>query len=235
MSTYSITAYLKSEHMVVAISLGGSLVNADGPRTDYLKGLVGALRESGIPLLVVVGGGKLARRRIEELGSANKYEQDEAAIGATYENAAIVKRLFPGSVLVRRSLEKCAEALVKGKTPVTGGIVPGLTTDSVAALAAEKLRAKRLVNLSNVDGIYDSDPRQNPGAKKYATLAHERLVAMAAEHDRRNPRENFIVDILAAKILARSNIEAHFVNGSDLVAVKAAVLGKPHSGTVVKD
>jgi uridylate kinase len=221
--------------MPVAISLGGSLVYADRPRTEYIKGLVAALRGAGAQLAIVVGGGRLARRRIEELGSSNKYEQDLAAIGATYENAQEVAKLFPGSVLIQQDIEKCARALSEGRTPITGGVLPGLTTDSVAALLAERIGAERLVNLSNVDGIYDSDPKTNPKARKYPTLTHEALVELAAAHDRRNPRENFIVDIFATKILCRSNIEAHFVNGNDLAAVKSAVLGRPHCGTVVRD
>ena len=88
--------------MVVAISLGGSLA-ADAA---VLKGLVTAIRDAGVPVAIVVGGGKLARQRIEELGSANKYDQDVAAIGATYENARRVAGLFPNSVLVERDIEK---------------------------------------------------------------------------------------------------------------------------------
>ncbi len=116
-----------------------------------------------------------------------------------------------------------------------GGTIPGITTDTDAALLAEALHAKKLVNMSNVDAIYDSNPKTNPNAKKYSKLFYTDLVSLAARGDSRRAGENFVFDLVASKIIARSGIEAHFVNGRNLDEVKKAIEGKTHSGTVVKE
>ena len=57
---------------------------------------------------------------------------------------------------------------------------------------------------------------------------------MAAEKDNRRAGENFIFDVLASKLLARSEIEGHFVSGKKLDDLEKAIMGKKHNGTVVK-
>ena len=66
-------------------------------------------------------------------------------------------------------------------------------------------------------------------------MSHQQLVDLAQKYDKRGPRENFIIDLLASKILARSNIEAHFVKGTKMKEIENAILGKKHNGTVVKN
>ncbi|MBI4975444.1 UMP kinase, partial [Candidatus Peregrinibacteria bacterium] len=62
---------------------------------------------------------------------------------------------------------------------VIGGTIPGITTDTDSVLLAEALKAQRLVNISNTDAIYDSNPKTNPNAKKFSSLGYEQLIDLA--------------------------------------------------------
>ena len=57
-----------------------------------------------------------------------------------------------------------------------GGITPGQTTDAVAAVLAERVRADVFINVTSVDGIYSADPKKVRNAKRYDTLTPRQLV-----------------------------------------------------------
>ena len=189
------------------------------------------------PLFVVCGGGAPARAyadAVRELGG-NEFLADEAAIMATRTNAflmmtALGEHAYPNVLL---DFVGAAEASISGRIPVMGGTIPGFSTDADAALVAEKIGARRLVNLSIVDAIYSADPRKVPGAKKFDRMTHQQLVELASASDQRRAGTTFVFDVVACKILARSKLEAHFVNGRDLAQVASAVEGRKHKGTVV--
>ncbi len=65
-------------------------------------------------------------------------------------------------------------------------------------------------------------------------MSYDELIALAASSDKRKAGTNFVFDLLACKLISRSNIETHFVSGKSLKDVEAAIEGKKHSGTVVK-
>jgi len=109
-------------------------------------------------VLVVVGGGSFARNIIKiakELGLSEKV-QDNVAICAS----RIIAKLL-SSNLGKLSFEKipvsigeALECFEGGKIVVMGGLKPGMTTDTVAALISEKLQADLFVKVSNQKGIY---------------------------------------------------------------------------------
>src|SRR4029079_9406128 len=68
---------------------------------------------------------------------------------------------------VPEDLEQVSEAAASGKVVVTGGLHPGQSTNATAALIAEKVKAGRFLNATDVDGIYDSDPNKNKTAKMF--------------------------------------------------------------------
>ncbi|MEM3625311.1 MAG: hypothetical protein QXF35_01995, partial [Candidatus Bilamarchaeaceae archaeon] len=91
---------------------------------------------------------------------------------------------------------------------------------------------KKIINVSNVSGIYDSDPKKNPNAKKYEKMTYDELITLANNSDKRMAGTNFVFDMLACKLLLRSKIEAHFV-GKDIKEIEKALNNKKHNGTVV--
>ncbi|MBI2079448.1 UMP kinase [Candidatus Micrarchaeota archaeon] len=226
--------------MRVVLSLGGGIINPDGkPDVELIKKMGSILVESKYDFGIVTGGGRVARIYAEaarELG-ANEFEADEVAIITTKQNAKLLIAAL-GEVAypkVLNDFDDAAQAAFEKKVVVMGGTIPGITTDTDSVLLAEKLHAKRLVNISNVDAIYSANPRTNPKAKRYEKLTYEQLIKLAVEGDKRMAGQNFVFDLLACKLAARSKIELHFVSGKNVSDIENAIEGKKHSGTVVRN
>lgn len=227
--------------MYVVLSLGGSLVNTEqGTDKAYLASIKSIIASSKSSFGIVVGGGFEARktaRALREKG-ATEFECDEAAIAVTWKNAASVikalgKLAYPKVIKDFANARKLA-ATGKSKVVVMGGTVPGITTDTDSVLLAEALKAQKLINISNTDGIYDSNPKDNPAAKKFASMTYDQLIELAIKSDKRTAGTNFVFDMLACKLIARSKIETHFVSGKNLDDLKAAIENRSHNGTVVR-
>lgn len=113
-----------------------------------------------------------------------------------------------------------------------GGVSPGYTTDAVAAILAEYLNADLLVDATSVDGVYDADPRKNPGAKKYERLTAKELVALTGKEELK-AGSRIVIDPVAAKIIERSGIKTVVLDGREPRNISDAVqLGK-HRGTEI--
>ena len=220
------------------ISVGGSILMDGKPSPEAISALSACLNElirQGHRLVLVVGGGKVARDYVnaaKALG-ANNFELDELGISITRANASLllasIENAFPE---VLTEVKKAKEVLARGKTPIFGGLMPGFTTDAVAALIAEYLGA-RFVNLSNVEGIFTADPAVYSNARLYRELSHSRLIEILAGNAMK-PGQNLILDLPAAMILRRSGIPAFFLNGHDLENFKAAMQGPEFRGTTVR-
>ena len=222
----------------IVLSMGGSLVNPGAPDEMYVTSIVKVLRKLPYRFGIVVGGGKAARIIADKIRGkgGSEFEADEAAIEETRKNAAFVSKII-GNEANRKIPVDFAEArelAKKHRFIVMGGTIPGITTDSDAVLLAECLKAARVLNLSNIDGVYSDNPIRNPNAKKFARMNYEQMIDLAGKNDMRKAGTHFVFDFLACKLIARSKIEAHFVHGKNMLDVRKAVEGKPHGGTVVK-
>ncbi len=235
----------QSPNHPVVISLGGSMLFSQtqgGLNAEYVgkfSKLIESIQGKGTPIAVVVGGGRIAGeyvRAVKELGG-NDFYADKLGIDGTRLNAlflisALGKMAYPKVIT---DLDDSFHALEENLIPVSGGLIEGITTDSVSVLTAERVKACRVINVSNIDGVYDSDPSKNPQAKKFSKMTHEQLVELAMANDSRKARTNFVFDSIACKLASRSNIPIHFVYGNNFVELEKAILGKEHFGTVVVD
>ena len=229
----------RSELFVV--SIGGSLffaqdnLSIDLPAVQRLASMVHTLSLQGYKFALVVGGGKAARSYIDagkQLG-ASQFALDEIGILLTRANAQLFIQALPNACShVLTDLKEAKTVLDKKQIPVFGGLLPGFTTDTVAALLAEKLGGT-FVNLSNVDGVYSSDPKTNKKAKLFREVSFEQLFEIVASLEIEAGFHG-IVDVPAAIILKRSRIPSIFVNGNNLENVESAIQGKPFNGTIVQ-
>ena len=220
-----------------SISIGGSILIDDKPDVDRIAKFsetINRLQQEGYKFALVVGGGKTCRNyqaAAKALG-ANNYFLDEIGIKVTRINASLLTQTIDNAFQeVLTDVSRVADILSQGKVPIFGGLLPGITTDAVAALIAERMQGT-FINLSNVDGIYSSDPRKSAGAKFYPELSYERLVGIIQLAEAK-PGQNVVLDLPAALILKRSVIRALFLNGDDLENFESAVRGGSFNGTVV--
>ncbi len=228
----------------IVVSLGGSLLYDSSGRFDWqsASGLAGALREAkaqGTQLIVVVGGGKKAREYAGRARASNKGEfiADREAIKATRENAREMIKLLGNDAFgkVALSFDDAPAAMKQGRILVSGGMLEGLTTDSVSVLFAEMVKADAVVNLGDTEGIFTADPKKDRKAVPIKEMAHEDLVSLAARNDYRKAGTHFVFDLVASKLAARSNIDLRFADGRDARNAKAAIEGKKFRGTMVRN
>lgn len=224
----------------VVLSLGGSVLLTGTDDADYLSRLATLLRVAGkeFPLVVTTGGGRTAREYIQ-LGRSlglTEVELDEIGIDVTRLHARLLSgRVGPPTPSHPPTTIAAAVHEVQRASPVIlGGTEPGHTTDGVAALVAVRLRAARLVNATNVDGVYDRDPRKDPTAKRFDVVSWAKFRDMIHADAPGEAGQQFVFDRLGADSLARAGIPLYIVDGRDLPNLEAAMRGRKCHGTVVR-
>jgi uridylate kinase len=224
------------------ISLGGSLLFKENGDIDaeYVKSaavLFKKLHAEGFKLAISVGGGKFSAQ-YQDIVRKNGTQVMADKIGQmiNHVNATLLIALLGEDVAYPKSITDLSEVQIASKLgliPVGAGFVEGATSDHAGVIIAERLKAGRLINLSKVDGIYDSDPSKNPKAKLIKKMSYEQLIELATKLDTREPKAPFVFDIIACKLAARSGIELVFANGKKLDDLKKLVEGSRDCGTIV--
>ena len=219
------------------ISLGGSLVNPGKINVPYLRDLrkllLGEVKK-GARFFLVVGGGQPARqyqdagRRITNL---NGEDLDWVGIGATKQNAELVRVIF-GKLAYGAVLSDPSNKInTPAKINVFSGWKPGRSTDFDAVKVAEVHKIKTVINLSNVDYVYDSDPRKNKRAKKLPRLSWAEFQKMFSP--RWNPGAHVPFDPTGARLAAKRGIRVIVANGAKLKNLAAVFSGRRFKGTVI--
>ena len=170
---------------------------------DRLAGELKSVRALGAEIAIVVGGGNIFRGLAEaKANGTDRTTGDTMGMLATVINGlALMDRLEKNGLEVRVMtaipMDRVAEPFIQRRatrhlergrvTVFVGGTGnPYCTTDYAAALRANEIGADVLMKATNVDGIYDSDPRKNKAAKRYAKISYQealdkRLGVMDAE------------------------------------------------------
>ena len=221
--------------MAIVLKIGGSLVYPGKADTDYIRQISSVLlnlkRRTVVGVVVGMGkrgeGALLAARKKK----ASEYDLDKEAIRQTRKNALLLRKAVGLDGPAPKTIDDArGEARRRGIT-IMGGTVPGHTTNTVAALLSEAIGAKRLINATNVDGVYTKDPNKFKTARKFRKMGYGKLIALAAKQDGRGARTHFVFDLLAAKLIARSKVRTYIIRGTP-GEIGATLKGKT-SGTVV--
>jgi uridylate kinase len=204
--------------MRLVLRIGGSVIASPvNPELigEYAK-LVNTIKERDHEIIVVVGGGALARDLIgyaKRLG-LDQEAQDEIAIAASRIFAQFLLKKIGSSACpdVSQSIRRAMRCVEEGKIAVMGGLKPGMTTDAVAAKAIEALNASLLVKATDQEGIYDKDPKRNKGAVKLDRLKFEDLTNVCTE-EKHYAGIHQVIDPEAIKVLRRCKARVIVVNG----------------------
>jgi len=142
---------------------------------------------------LVVGAGNIFRGREGEAHGLDATSRDYMGMLATVINALAVQAVLenrgvPTRVMTAIEMRPVAEPYIrrralrhleKGRVVIFGAGTgnPFFTTDTAAALRANEIEADVLMKATKVDGVYDSDPEENPDAKKYEELSYTDVLA----------------------------------------------------------
>jgi len=170
-------------------ALGGA--TGVGIEPDAVHGMAAQIREVrelGVQVVVVIGGGNIFRGLSGSEKGIERATGDYMGMLATVINSlalqdALEKLGVPTRVQSAISMSQVAEPFIrrravrhleKGRVVIFGGGTgnPYFSTDTAAALRANEIGAEAILKATKVDGIYDSDPKKNPKAKRFTEISY---------------------------------------------------------------
>jgi len=190
----------------------------------------------GHQLIVVVGGGEVARKYIkiaQQLG-ASEFVCDLIGIEVSRLNARLLITKL-GSDAYVESLENLCElrrAFQSDKILVLGGLQPGQSTNAVGILSAEAVNADLFINATDVDEVYTTDPKENKRAKRLDVVETDALLKMLLTK-KLEAGTYALFDPVAVKIVERSGITTRIIDGRDPTNIERIIKGEA-LGTLVK-
>ena len=195
------------------------------------------LHDLGIETAIVVGGGNFWRGRSSK--SMDRATADYMGMLATCINGLALQDAFeakgiPTRVQTAIEMRQVAEPYIRRRAIhelEKGDVVifsagtgnPFFSTDTTAALRAAEIDAEVILLAKKVDAVYDSDPEQNPNAKKFRRLTRQEVLEMRLG----------VMDASAAALCRDNRIPIHVFGLADTQNVIKAVYGEP-IGTIIE-
>lgn len=205
---------------------------------EYVRGLKEVLKAAlalydGI--VTVVGGGDVARNYISwgrELGLSES-SLDMVGIRLSRVNASLFWAYFHGVTPpdIPATISEAIALLPAWRLIFLGGLQPAQSTTTVAALVAEALGADRLVIATDVDGVYEEDPKVNPQARKLDEVTVDQLERILVRDVRAGGYA--LLDSLAVAVIKRGCLDARVVCGKPPSNILAALRGEREGTRIV--
>ncbi len=226
--------------MRVVLKIGGSLLYDEKGDIvlDIIRNFaetIRALTKKGHQFTIIVGGGKPARKYIAAarfLG-ASEAQCDWLGIKIARNNAELVSAALGELAYPRivESLDELEIAAISGKIVLMGGLIPAQSTNAVAAVAAELLSADMFLNATNVDGVYDRDPKE-AGAKKLESLHIDQMKEILSGGGTK-AGEYKLFDPVAIRVVERSKIKTVIFNGYEPENIRGILNGDAIGSVIV--
>lgn len=224
------------------LSLGGSLIVPNGGvDTHFLSQFNTFIRNevssTNRRFFITVGGGATTRHyqqaasqvRMEELDDVDR---DWLGIHATRLNAQMIRTIFRDIADPR--VIKHYEIILKIDRPiaVAAGWKPGWSTDYCAVTLCQDYGIKSVINMTNIDYVYEKDPKKFPDVKPLPTMSWKKYRAMIG--DTWTPGMHAPFDPIASKLAQDLGITVKILNGKNLPNLAKALDNKPFTGTTIK-
>lgn len=201
---------------IITIKLTGKIF--DDEDTENLRKHVETylgLINAGYRLIIVAGGGGIARRYIRkarDLGVESNYWLDQIGIWASRLNALLLSSILQPHAYphVITRVEEIPRALRISEIIILGGLIPGQSTAAVAVEAAEASGSRMIVDYTVVDKVYDKDPALYPDAKPIDLIKASELLKMLSQESL--PGKYQLIDRRALELAIRSGVKIYIVN-----------------------
>ena len=231
----------------VVLKLSGEALREPGARDNIspqiVRGLADCIkrvRDLGVETSVVIGGGNIWRGLSAANRGMDRTTADYMGMLATVINGLALKSVLDEMGVDTRvqtaiAMENVAEPFILGRARrhlelgrvvifVAGTGNPYFSTDTTAALRASEIRAGAILKATKVDGIYDSDPKKNPDAKRYDRLSYTEALTKRLQ----------VMDSTAFSLFMDNKIPIIVFDMSQPSNFTDVVLGKP-IGTMVSE
>lgn len=172
--------------------MGKQNFGIDPQRLEQYTSEIKKVKESGVELAIVIGGGNIFRGIQAEQSGMDRVQGDYMGMLATVINAMALQSSLEGAGIYTRLMSgikidqvceqfirrRAIRHLEKGRMVIFGAGTgnPYFTTDSAASLRAIEIEADVVLKGTRVDGIYSEDPEKNPDAKRFTDISYEEVM-----------------------------------------------------------
>ncbi|EKD43685.1 MAG: hypothetical protein ACD_72C00171G0002 [uncultured bacterium] len=228
-----------NKNKIVVLSLGGSMINGrDGLNVEFLKNFkvfILSHIKSGYRFVIVCGGGRVCREyqdAARAVGVNKNNDLDWIGIYTTQYNAEFMKTLF--GKLAEEKIVKKQNDKIKWNKPMlfSGGWEPGASTDYDAVKLAKKYGAKTVVNLSNIEYVFNKDPNMFVDAKKIEKISWKEFRKIVG--NKWSPGANAPFDPIASREAEKMKLKVVVMNGQNLEELGKVLQGEEKIiGTII--
>jgi len=229
----------------IVLKLSGEALREPGSKDNISPQIVNQMAQEikevqglGVQVAVVIGGGNIWRGLAASHRGMNRTTADYMGMLATVINGmalmsgledigltvrvqtAIEMNNVAEPFILRRALHHLEKGYVVIFVAGTGN--PFFSTDTTAALRANEIGADAILKATKVDGIYDADPKTNPGATKYDHITYADALQRRLQ----------VMDSTAFSLCMDNKMPIVVFNMGDSGNIKRAVMGEP-VGTLV--
>jgi uridylate kinase len=207
-------------HETIVMSVGGSLIVPNSIDIDFLKALKTFIEEEvelGKKFIIIAGGGKTARHYQDaaaEVSDLKSEDLDWMGIHATRLNGHLLRTIFRDlahKVMITNP-DDILDVPKREKIIIASGYRPGSSTDLRAIQIADRMGAKKVINLSNIDYVYTADPKKDPEATKIENISWSDFRDLIPKDW--DPGLSSPFDPIAAKEADEKDIEVAIINGN---------------------
>jgi uridylate kinase len=224
----------------IVISLGGSLIfpgdDIDVKFLQHFREFILQRLEQDQRFILVTGGGMICRKyqkAVTDVAVVAEIDVNLLGISTVQINAHLLRLIF-GEKAYSKTVDDhtvFSEEVLSFPIIIGGAALPGKSTDFNAVDFSGRIGSKRVVNLSNTNYVYDSDPKTSANAKKIEQITWDEYRALIPREF--SPGLNTPFDPIASKLAQEQGTEVAIMNGTNLDNLKNYLDGKPFEGTVI--
>jgi len=221
------------------LSVGGSIVIPNKINKNFLKkfrDFILKWAKKGRRFIIFIGGGKTARyyqKEAKKIGILNRANLDWIGIYATYLNASLILGLFKNKVYSQIIQNPTKRINTNKKIIIAGGWKPGWSTDYDAVRIARLYDANTVINLSDIDYVYNKDPDKFKDATPLKNISFSEFFKIGGK--KWSPGLNLPFDPIASKFAKEHKIKVIILKGTDLKNLDKLFQGENFKGTIIQD
>lgn len=222
----------------IVMSVGGSLIVPDAIDTTFLRTLSDLITADVAThhrrFIIIAGGGKTARRYQEaanEVTTLTPDDLDWLGIHSTHLNGHLLRTIFRDHAyhIMIKNPDEVLDVPDRYQIIIAAGYRPGCSTDLRAVQIAERVNAKKVINLSNTDYVYTDNPHSNPNALALTDVTWPEFRALLPTDW--SPGLSTPFDPIAAKAAEAAQMDVVHINGLHLEYLRDYLDNKPFTGT----
>ena len=188
----------------------------------------------GRKFIIVVGGGKVCRYYQEALvkvAPVSGADLDWLGIHITRINAELIQKIFGKWAEPEIIIDPYKKIRTNKQIVLSGGWRPGRTTDFVAVVLAKKYGVEQVINMTDVDAVYDKDPDKFSDAKPFKELTWPQYFKIFGR--KHKPGASYPFGLMASQLAKKLVIRVIILKGSNLKNLAKALSGVSFKGTII--